>query len=74
MIGTVFVEQILCLASINLSADSEAEAAAHTTANTQSHSPGELLEAVIKRGAYSEGEARACFAQLLRGIAYLHSR
>ena len=35
---------------------------------------GELLEAVIKRGAYREAEARACFEQLLRGIAYLHSR
>ncbi|KIY91268.1 calcium/calmodulin-dependent protein kinase I [Monoraphidium neglectum] len=35
---------------------------------------GELLEAVIRRGYYSEAEARLCFQQLLRGIDYLHSR
>ncbi|KAI8469504.1 MAG: kinase-like domain-containing protein [Monoraphidium minutum] len=35
---------------------------------------GELLEAVIRRGAYGEGEAGLCFLALLRGIEYLHSR
>lgn len=35
---------------------------------------GELLEAVIRRGAYSEAEARRCFVHLLKGIQYLHSR
>jgi len=35
---------------------------------------GELLEAVIRRGAYTETEARLCFIQLLKGIQYLHSR
>jgi serine/threonine protein kinase len=35
---------------------------------------GELLEAVLARGSYSESEARACFVQLLRGIEYLHSK
>ncbi|GBF97717.1 hypothetical protein Rsub_10881 [Raphidocelis subcapitata] len=35
---------------------------------------GELLEAVIRRGAYGEAEARGCFASLMAGIAYLHSR
>eukprot|EP01025_Chloroclados_australasicus_P018255 TRINITY_DN1946_c0_g2_i2.p1 TRINITY_DN1946_c0_g2~~TRINITY_DN1946_c0_g2_i2.p1 ORF type:complete len:675 (-),score=121.75 TRINITY_DN1946_c0_g2_i2:1748-3772(-) len=33
---------------------------------------GELLEAVIERGTYSEADARTCFVQLLRGIRYLH--
>jgi serine/threonine protein kinase len=35
---------------------------------------GELLDAVLQRGTYSEQEARSCFIQLLRGIAYLHSK
>ncbi|GFH09910.1 protein kinase domain-containing protein, partial [Haematococcus lacustris] len=35
---------------------------------------GELLEAVLSRGTYTEHEARCCFVQLLRGIQYLHSR
>ena len=35
---------------------------------------GELLDAVLKRGTYNEAEARLCFVQLLKGIAYLHSR
>ncbi|WIA20191.1 hypothetical protein OEZ85_006039 [Tetradesmus obliquus] len=35
---------------------------------------GELLEAVLQRGSYSEGEARLAFVQLLRGIQYLHSK
>ncbi|KXZ52376.1 hypothetical protein GPECTOR_9g420 [Gonium pectorale] len=35
---------------------------------------GELLEAVLKRGSYSEAEARLCFVQVLRGIEYLHSK
>lgn len=34
---------------------------------------GELLEAVLARGNYTEDDARTCFVQLLRGIAYLHS-
>jgi len=29
---------------------------------------GELLEAVIERGTYSESDARLCFVQLLKGI------
>eukprot|EP01023_Acetabularia_acetabulum_P065651 TRINITY_DN871_c0_g1_i6.p1 TRINITY_DN871_c0_g1~~TRINITY_DN871_c0_g1_i6.p1 ORF type:complete len:530 (+),score=101.03 TRINITY_DN871_c0_g1_i6:188-1591(+) len=33
---------------------------------------GELLEAVIERGTYSEADARVCFVQLLKGIQYLH--
>ncbi|KAG2488991.1 hypothetical protein HYH03_012431 [Edaphochlamys debaryana] len=35
---------------------------------------GELLEAVLKRGSYTEAEARLCFVQVLRGIEYLHSK
>lgn len=35
---------------------------------------GELLEAVLKRGNYTEDEARLCFVQVLRGIEYLHSK
>ncbi len=35
---------------------------------------GELLDAVLERGSYSESDARLCFAQLLSGIDYLHSR
>lgn len=35
---------------------------------------GELLDAVLDRGSYSEADARLCFAQLLSGIEYLHSR
>jgi serine/threonine protein kinase len=35
---------------------------------------GELLEAVLKRGNYTEPEARQCFVQVLRGIEYLHSK
>lgn len=35
---------------------------------------GELLEAVLQRGSYSESEARLAFVQLLRGIQYLHSK
>ena len=35
---------------------------------------GELLDAVLQRGTYSEQEARSCFIQLLRGISYLHSK
>lgn len=35
---------------------------------------GELLDAVLQRGNYTESEARNCFVQLLRGIEYLHSR
>lgn len=34
---------------------------------------GELLEAVLQRGTYSEAEARLAFVQLLKGIQYLHS-
>lgn len=35
---------------------------------------GELLDAVLQRGTYSETEARSCFMQLLSGIEYLHSK
>ena len=35
---------------------------------------GELLDAVLERGSYSESDARMCFAQLLSGIQYLHSK
>lgn len=35
---------------------------------------GELLDAVLERGQYSEADARLCFSQLLDGIAYLHSK
>jgi len=35
---------------------------------------GELLDAVLARGSYSEADARSCAVQLLRGIEYLHSR
>ena len=35
---------------------------------------GELLEAVLKRGSYTEDEARLCWVQVLRGIEYLHSK
>lgn len=35
---------------------------------------GELLDAVLERGQYSEADARLCFAQLLDGISYLHSQ
>lgn len=35
---------------------------------------GELLDAVLERGSYSEADARVCFAQLLKGIEYLHGR
>ncbi|KAK3254710.1 hypothetical protein CYMTET_36083 [Cymbomonas tetramitiformis] len=35
---------------------------------------GELLDAVLDRGTYSEADARACFLQLLKGIEYLHSK
>lgn len=33
---------------------------------------GELLDAVLENGSYSEADARSCFAQLLRGLVYLH--
>jgi serine/threonine protein kinase len=35
---------------------------------------GELLDAVLEKGSYSEADARLCFIQLLRGMAYLHSQ
>ena len=35
---------------------------------------GEVLDAVLERGQYSEADARLCFVQLLQGIAYLHSK
>ena len=35
---------------------------------------GELLDAVLQRGSYNEQDARICFAQLLKGIDYLHSK
>ncbi len=35
---------------------------------------GELLDAVLQRGHYTEDEARVAFVQLIKGIEYLHSR
>lgn len=35
---------------------------------------GELLDAVVERGIYSEADACLCFKQLVSGIAYLHSK
>ena len=35
---------------------------------------GELLDAVLQRGCYSEDDARECFVQLLKGIEYLHAK
>lgn len=35
---------------------------------------GELLDAVLEKGHYSEDDARTCFLQIMRGIMYLHSR
>eukprot|EP00976_Prorocentrum_cordatum_P051551 1040838-Prorocentrum_minimum.AAC.1 len=35
---------------------------------------GELLEALMDKGFYSEEDTRNCFKQLLEGIEYLHSK
>lgn len=35
---------------------------------------GELLDAVLEKGHYSEADARSCFLQIMRAIEYLHSR
>ena len=35
---------------------------------------GELLDAVIEKGHYSEDDARKIFVQIMDGIQYLHSR
>lgn len=35
---------------------------------------GELLDAVLEKGHYSEADARSCFLQIIRAIQYLHSR
>jgi hypothetical protein len=35
---------------------------------------GELLEALLERGAYSERDARTIFRPILEGIAYLHAK
>lgn len=35
---------------------------------------GELLDAVLEKGHYSEDDARACFVQIMHGIMYLHSK
>lgn len=35
---------------------------------------GELLDAVIDKGHYSEEDARTCFVQLINAIQYLHSK
>ncbi|KAL4424298.1 hypothetical protein ABPG75_001599 [Micractinium tetrahymenae] len=37
-------------------------------------SGGELLDAVLDTGHYSEADARSCFLQIIRAIQYLHSR
>eukprot|EP00887_Chlorella_sp_A99_P007252 scaffold2.g7252.t1 len=34
---------------------------------------GELLDAVVDKGHYSEDDARVVFVQLIRGVRYLHS-
>ena len=41
---------------------------------TELLSGGELLPAVADLIGYSEGHARVCFAQILKGISYLHSQ
>lgn len=41
---------------------------------TELLSGGELLDAVLERGNYSEADACSCFRQLLKGVAYLHSQ
>lgn len=33
---------------------------------------GELLDAVLEGGTYSEETARACFKQLMEGVQYMH--
>lgn len=35
---------------------------------------GELLDAVLAKGSYSEADACLCMLQLLRGLCYLHSQ
>eukprot|EP00959_Pyramimonas_sp_CCMP1952_P141416 2959875-Pyramimonas_sp.AAC.1 len=35
---------------------------------------GELLDAVLERGTYSEADARHCFTHLLQGVCYLHEK
>uniref|UniRef100_A0A7S0RK68 Protein kinase domain-containing protein n=1 Tax=Pyramimonas obovata TaxID=1411642 RepID=A0A7S0RK68_9CHLO len=35
---------------------------------------GELLDAVLERGTYSEADARLCFSHLLQGVGYLHDK
>lgn len=35
---------------------------------------GELLEAVVEKGSYSEADAKQCFKQVLEGLRYLHSQ
>lgn len=35
---------------------------------------GELLDAVLEKGTYSEADARKCFRQLADGLKYLHSK
>lgn len=37
-------------------------------------SGGELLDAVLENGHYSEADARSCFLQIIKAIRYLHSR
>jgi len=41
---------------------------------TELISGGELLDAVLERGNYSEADACNCFRQLIEGIGYLHSK
>lgn len=35
---------------------------------------GELLDTVLERGNYTEADARSCFQQIVKGLAYLHSK
>ncbi|KAL4442683.1 hypothetical protein ABPG77_006677 [Micractinium sp. CCAP 211/92] len=37
-------------------------------------SGGELLDAVLDKGHYSEADARSCFLQIIKAVQYLHSR
>lgn len=37
-------------------------------------SGGELLDAVLDKGHYSEADARSCFLQIVKAVQYLHSR
>lgn len=47
----------------------------HATPNPPPPPPGgELLDAVLDKGHYSEADARSCFLQIIKAVQYLHSR